>query len=68
MPSHRKPIYGGAVQGGKSARHAVRGRAPVKYIYTDAAGMRWRLVGARPVSELADDVMREAGWPVRVNG
>lgn len=27
------------------------------YTHTDRSGMRWRFVGARPVSELADKVM-----------
>jgi hypothetical protein len=31
------------------------------YPYQDASGMRWRLAGSRPTSELADQVMRECG-------
>lgn len=30
-----------------------------KYTHRDALGMRWRMEGGRPVSELADRVMRE---------
>lgn len=30
----------------------------MKYTHQDASGMRWRFVGSRPVSELADSVMK----------
>lgn len=41
-----------------SARKAKR---EIVYTYRDAAGIRWRKVGARAVSELADKTMRECG-------
>lgn len=33
----------------------------MKYTHKDRQGMRWRFVGSRPVSELADTVMKESG-------
>lgn len=35
--------------------------AEVVYTHTDRSGMRWRFVGSRPVSELADIVMETRG-------
>lgn len=32
-----------------------------QYCHRDKQGIKWRFVGARPVSELADTVMRECG-------
>ena len=31
----------------------------VKYTHRDSAGMLWRFEGGRPVSKLADEVMRK---------
>ena len=31
------------------------------YKYRDGTGMLWRFDGARPVSKLADDIMKEVG-------
>ena len=31
------------------------------YQWTDARGVRWRMVGARHVSEIADQTMRDVG-------
>lgn len=33
----------------------------MKYNHVDQWGGRWRFVGARPVSEIADRVMRDCG-------
>jgi len=40
-----------------------KAKAPAKKEYThrDHTGMRWRMSGTRPVSELADFIMRQAG-------
>jgi hypothetical protein len=35
------------------------------YTHRDGGGMGWRMVGSRPVSALADQVMRECGLPLR---
>lgn len=32
-----------------------------KYTHIDSSGMAWRMQGMRPVSALADKIMREAG-------
>jgi hypothetical protein len=34
----------------------------VKYTHRDKDGMLWRFNGGRPVSKLADDVMRKVGF------
>jgi len=39
-----------------------------RYTHTDKDGVRWRMVGARPVSEIADRVMRDCGLPLRKGG
>jgi hypothetical protein len=39
-------------------------KAPV-YTHQDSSGMPWRMVGSRPVSALADSVMRDCGFPLR---
>lgn len=36
-----------------------------KYTHIDSGGMKWRMVGSRPVSALAARVMRAAGLPLR---
>jgi len=48
-----------------SLANAAREFKPT-YTWMDARGMRWRWVGARPVSELADQTMRDAG--VKLHG
>jgi hypothetical protein len=35
------------------------------YTHRDSSGMGWRMVGSRPVSALADSVMRDCGLPIR---
>lgn len=34
------------------------------YTHRDSSGMGWRFVGSRPVSALADSVMRDCGFAV----
>lgn len=34
------------------------------YTHRDATGLGWRMVGSRPVSALADSVMRDCGLPL----
>lgn len=38
-----------------------RSKKPIKYTHTDSSGMGWRFSGSRPVSSLADKVMRDCG-------
>lgn len=45
----------------KRVKHTAK---PV-YTHKDASGMSWRMVGSRPVSALADQVMRDCGLPLR---
>jgi hypothetical protein len=43
----------------------VRGRAKkIHYTHKDAQGVRWRFAGGRPVSEIADAVMRDCNFPI----
>lgn len=35
--------------------------AEPKYTHRDSSGMSWRFHGSRPVSSLADSIMRSAG-------
>ena len=44
---------------------AKRKFAAPSYTHRDASGMVWRMVGSRPVSALADQVMRDCGLPLR---
>lgn len=46
----------------KSKRKPVT-KAP-EYTHRDASGMSWRFAGSRPVSALADAVMRDCGLPI----
>jgi hypothetical protein len=46
----------------KSKRQSVT-KAP-EYTHRDSGGMPWRFVGSRPVSKLADQVMRDCGLPI----
>jgi hypothetical protein len=34
----------------------------IPYTHQDGSGMPWRFVGSRPVSALADQVMRDCGF------
>jgi hypothetical protein len=34
-----------------------------KYTHRDGSGMAWRMSGSRPISALADRIMRECGLP-----
>lgn len=42
------------------AKRRVKAKQPT-YTHRDASGMTWRFVGSRPVSALADAVMRDVG-------
>lgn len=44
----------------KKTAHKKSIKAP-EYPHRDASGMSWRMVGMRPVSALADQVMRNCG-------
>jgi hypothetical protein len=46
----------------KSKKEAAPTPAP-EYTHRDRSGMPWRFAGSRPVSKLADQVMRECGLP-----
>lgn len=47
----------------KPLRLAVRKPKPPVYTHSDRSGMAWRFVGGRPVSALADKVMKDCGLP-----
>jgi len=40
-------------------------RKKIVYTHHDGNGMAWRFVGSRPVSALADKVMRDCNLPLR---
>ncbi len=40
-------------------------RTPQEYTHRDSNGVGWRMVGSRPVSSIADKIMREMGLPLR---
>ena len=40
-------------------------KAAPGYTHRDSSGMGWRFVGSRPVSALADQVMRDCGMELR---
>jgi len=46
----------------KAAKRAAKTPAPKKYTHRDSSGMAWRMKGSRPVSSLADAVMRSCGY------
>lgn len=49
----------------KKAKRKTKTPDRLDYTHRDASGMRWRMVGARPVSELADKVMKACGLSPR---
>jgi hypothetical protein len=49
----------------KSKRKPVtKTEATPAYTHRDGSGMAWRFAGGRPVSALADAVMRDCGLPL----
>jgi len=48
-PARRKP------------RRKAKPTREISYTHQDSSGMPWRFVGGRPVSALADQVMRDCG-------
>lgn len=48
----------------KPKRKTARKRT-VTYTHRDNTGMGWRFVGSRPVSALADQIMRSCGMELR---
>lgn len=47
----------------KKSKKAVPKAVPA-YTHRDRSGMPWRFAGSRPVSKLADSVMRDCGLPL----
>jgi len=45
----------------KPAKKMVAAK-PKEYTHKDGSGMMWRFEGGRPISALADKVMRECGY------
>lgn len=37
----------------------------ISYYLKDSSGLGWRMVGSRPVSALADSIMRDLNLPLR---
>ena len=50
---------------GSRATIKRRPKAAPGYTHRDSSGMGWRMVGSRPVSALADQVMRNCGMELR---
>jgi hypothetical protein len=48
----------------KSKKAAPAKQAKPEYTHRDGSGMGWRFAGGRPVSALADSVMRDCGLPL----
>lgn len=40
-------------------------KKPARYTHRDPQGVEWRMVGSRPVSSIADSIMRKMGLPLR---
>ena len=48
----------------KKKKPAKTKKTSPTYTHRDGGGMSWRMVGGRPVSALADEVMRQCGLPL----
>ncbi len=48
----------------KPKKKPAKKRKPA-YTHQDRDGVQWRMVGGRPVSSIADKIMREIGLPLR---
>jgi hypothetical protein len=48
----------------KKSKKAPPAKAAPEYTHRDGSGMGWRFAGGRPVSALADSVMRDCGLPL----
>lgn len=49
----------------KKKRSKATRNTPVEYTHRDTNGLGWRMSGSRPVSAIADKIMREMGLPLR---
>jgi hypothetical protein len=48
----------------KTKKKSKKAATAPHYTHRDALGMPWRFAGSRPVSKLADEVMRDCGLPL----